>query len=776
MTSIAGYEWKSGILRSFQMMKKMKTKLLARLLLLLPLLATALEFDEIREFGDVFRISAIANSRDRIEVSWEIAEGYYLYNNKFLTFASDTPNVVLGPPEIPEGERKFDELLGEEVIKYHKRLTVGLPLASVPSGVDMVSLKVRSQGCLENVLCYPPTEQLIIVSLPAPASTLTATPAASLSDVFGQPTAALGQDSIHDEPALPADKAFVYEAIGLSNDTILVRFTIQPGYYLYRDKFAFRVIGDTGFEVREATFPEGKVKDDPEFGPVEVFYDQIEVPVSVNRPAGQEQTITLEADYQGCRDGDICYPPQTSRRDLVMSAAAEPVQQLSADKPPVQPASPPASEQDKLAQMLLSNPAGALLAFFIAGILLAFTPCVFPMVPILSGIIAGQGERMTTVRAFWLSLVYVLAMAVTYTVAGVLAGLFGQNLQAVFQNPWILSFFIAIFIALALSMFGFFELQLPGRLQTRLTQVSNKQQGGSLTGVAVMGFLSALIVGPCVAPPLAAALIVIGASGSAVLGGSALFALSMGMGVPLILFGMSAGKLVPKAGPWMDSIKAAFGIGLLALAIWMLERIVQGPVILLLWGILAIASGVYMGALERIPEGASGWARLWKSLGLVLLLLGTMEIIGAATGGDNWMKPLKRVSAGGSAAVVEHVTFQKIKSLADLDARVAQANQAGKPAMLDFYADWCVECLRMERNTFTEPEIQALFGQIQPLQADVTKNDAIDKALMKEYGIIGPPAILFFDRHGKELRNFRLVGYFEPDDFAAHLASVLDTP
>jgi thiol:disulfide interchange protein DsbD len=396
------------------------------------------------------------------------------------------------------------------------------------------------------------------------------------------------------------------------------------------------------------------------------------------------------------------------------------------------------------------------------------------MVPILSGIIAGQGERMTTSRAFWLSLVYVLAMAVTYTVAGVLAGLFGQNLQAVFQNPWILGFFIAIFIALALSMFGFFELQLPSGLQSRLTQASNQQKGGSLTGVAVMGFLSALIVGPCVAPPLAAALIVIGASGSALLGGAALFALSMGMGLPLILFGVSAGKLVPKAGPWMDSIKAVFGIGLLALAIWMLERIVQGPVILLLWGALATASGVYLGALERIPEGASGWRRLWKSLGLVLLLLGAIEIIGAASGGENWMKPLKNLRSGGQASAVEQVTFQRIKSLADLEAGVARANQAGKPAMLDFYADWCVECVRMERNTFGEPEIQALFGQIQPLQADVTPNDEVDQALMKKYGVIGPPAILFFDRKGNELPGFRLVGFFEAEEFADHLRRVLE--
>jgi thiol:disulfide interchange protein DsbD len=250
----------------------------------------------------------------------------------------------------------------------------------------------------------------------------------------------------------------------------------------------------------------------------------------------------------------------------------------------------------------------------------------------------------------------------------------------------------------------------------------------------------------------------------------------MGMGVPLILFGVSAGKLVPKAGAWMDAIKAFFGVGLLALAIWMLERIVQGPVILLLWGILAIASGVYMGALERIPEGASGWHRLWKSLGLVLLMIGAIEIIGAATGGNDWLKPLKSFSVSSSASSEQHFEFERIKSVQDLDTAVATANQAGQPAMLDFYADWCIECVRMERNTFSEPSVQELLTRIRPLQADVTPNDEVDQALMKKYGIIGPPAILFFDRQGNELPGFRLVGYFEPEEFSVHLNKVLATP
>lgn len=761
-------------------MKRWSNLLVTTLLLSWSLLATAIEFDEIREFGEVFEISAKADDREQIEVSWQIADGFYLYNNKFLKFKTETAGVVLGEAQIPAGKKEFDELLGEEVIKFHDSVTVVLPLDSLAPGVDLVSLKVRSQGCMEDVFCYPPTDQLLAVNLPAAeekaALESTPKPAETLADVFDHPVSGAGQDSINQEPALPADRAFVYEAIGLSPETILVRFTAQPGYYLYRDKLAFRVLGDAGFEVREADLPEGTMKDDPEFGPVQVYFGQIEIPVHINRPAGPEQTISLQADYQGCRDGDICYPPQSSVADLLIAASpvSIPTTSEAEDGPVSKPVKPKTSEQDVLAQMLLNNPGGALVAFFIAGLLLAFTPCVFPMVPILSGIIAGQGERMTASRAFWLSLVYVLAMAVTYTIAGVLAGLFGQNLQALFQNPWILGFFIAIFIALALSMFGFFELQLPSALQTRLTQASNKQKGGSLAGVAVMGFLSALIVGPCVAPPLTAALIVIGASGSAFLGGSALFALSMGMGVPLILFGVSAGKLVPKAGPWMDAIKAAFGVGLLALAIWMLERIVQGPVILLLWGILAIASGVYLGALERIPEGASGWRRLWKALGLVLMLLGAIEIIGAASGGDDWMKPLKQVRSSGSAESVEHVSFQRIKSLEDLELAVNGASQSGKPAMLDFYADWCVECVRMERNTFPEPEIQALLKQIRPLQADVTENDDTDQALMQKFSIIGPPAILFFDNKGAEMADFRLVGYFGPAEFAEHLELVLE--
>jgi thiol:disulfide interchange protein DsbD len=742
--------------------------------------ARAIEFDEVRDFDEVFVISASAPARGRIEVRWAIEDGYYLYNNQFLRFRPLDERVVLGAPQLPPGEVSFDELLGEEVEKFHDELAVTLPLVEVPADLRSIELSVRSQGCLENELCYPPTEQRLRIDLPPASEAAPLAGAVPGGDLLaGLPSGAgdllLGGDA---SAALPPEQAFVYEAIAFDADTALLRFTAQPGYYLYQDKFGFRVSGAPGFAVRAVELPEGVTKDDPEFGPVPVYYGQVEAPLHFARPPGPAVQITLEADFQGCRDGDICYPPMSRAVTFEMPAAITGSPQSGGADGRAQGVggdAAPLSEQDRLARLLTSSPAAALAAFFIAGLLLAFTPCVFPMVPILSGIIVGQGDRLTTLRAFWLSLVYVLAMALTYTVAGVLAGLFGQNLQAAFQNPWIIGAFVLVFVLLALSMFGFYELQLPGRLQTRLAETSNRQRGGELWGVAVMGFLSALIVGPCVAPPLMAALIVIGSSGDAVLGGAALFALSMGMGLPLILFGVSAGKFVPRAGAWMNAVKAVFGVGLLALAVWMLERILPGPVIMLLWGALAIGCGVYLGALERIEAGVSGWRRLWKSLGVLLLLLGALEIIGAAAGGDDWLRPLAGLNArspGKSAQ--EHPSFARIKSLQDLERALAAAGQGGRGAMLDFYADWCVECKRMERNTFPDPGVQALLDRLQPLQADVTANDDVDQALMQAFGIIGPPAILFFDRNGEELEAFRLVGYFDPDEFATHLGRVLD--
>lgn len=483
----------------------------------LPATGAAIEPEDILDYGEVFIISGQAQDRSRIVVSWDIAPGYYLYNNQFLEFSSGTPEVVLGDADIPRGKIEYDELLAQDVEKYEGELRVEIPIRSIEADVHVMQLRVRSQGCLDKVLCYPPTTQVVLVGFPQvdpePVSAPVSEPVQSdtpLSDALAgltsEPLAGLAQsDSV---PALKPEDAFVYEAIGLSAETSLVRFTIEPGYYLYRDKFEFRVLSPEGFSVREVSLPEGVVKDDPEFGMVPVYYDQVEIPVRFNRPAGSVQEVTLEADFQGCRDGDICYPPMTRSvafdvDPIDVAVDLEPVAQVSEE---AETAQVPVSEQDRLARVLTDNPTRAMFVFFAAGLLLAFTPCVFPMVPILSGIIAGEGKDISAMRGLSLSLVYVLAMAVTYTIAGVLAGLFGQNLQAVFQNPWIISGFVAIFILLALSMFGFYELQLPASFQSKIASASQSQRGGRMIGVAIMGFLSALIVGPCVAPPLMAAL------------------------------------------------------------------------------------------------------------------------------------------------------------------------------------------------------------------------------------------------------------------------------
>jgi len=399
------------------------------------------------------------------------------------------------------------------------------------------------------------------------------------------------------------------------------------------------------------------------------------------------------------------------------------------------------------------------------------------MIPILSSIIVGQGDKITTRNAFTLSLLYVLAMAVTYTVAGVVAGLFGENLQATFQNPWILGSFAGVFVLLSLSMFGFYELQMPNFIQSRLTEYSNKQQGGTLTGVAIMGFLSALIVGPCVAAPLAGALIYIGQTGDAVLGGLALFALSMGMGAPLVAIGTSAGKFMPKAGIWMDVTKAVFGVLLLAVAIWMLERIIPASVTLILWGILLVTSSIYMGALEGLQIESSGWKKFWKGMGLILFTYGILLLIGASSGSTDMLQPLKGLSAASSTNQQSNngkLQFTKIKGIKGREQALTKARANKQTVMVDFYADWCISCKEMEKYTFSDPKVQAELKNTLLLKADATENDAQDKELYKHFGIIGKPAIIFYNSAGTKMHNYRVVGYMPAEKCSNHINQALN--
>jgi thiol:disulfide interchange protein DsbD len=393
------------------------------------------------------------------------------------------------------------------------------------------------------------------------------------------------------------------------------------------------------------------------------------------------------------------------------------------------------------------------------------------MVPILSSLIVGQGANLTRRRAILLSLTYVLAMAATYTATGLLAALLGQNVQAWFQNPWMLGVFSALFVILALSMFGLYDLQLPPALQNRLVDWCNRQRGGHHVGAAVMGLLSALIVSPCVAPPLIGALTFIAVTGDMALGGAALFAMGLGMGVPLLVIGASAGHWLPRAGHWMERIKTLFGVLLLAVALWLVERILPAAATMVLWATLLIVTATYMGALQPVAHGAPAWRTLIKGLGLVLMIYGVLLLVGVAAGGRDTWQPLRGVGLMASAAGEPPApAFRPVKTVIDVNDAIRAA--AGRPVLLDFYADWCTSCKELERYTFADPEVRTALAGVLALRADVTANDDADQRLLKHFGVIGPPAILFFGPDGRELRGHRVVGFMAAEPFGEHLRTM----
>lgn len=590
-----------------------------------------------------------------------------------------------------------------------------------------------------------------------------------------------GTSTAQQEELLDPNIAFVPTARTLDDGRLEVTFNIAEDYYLYRHAFKF-ASQDEPVTLGQANIPKGKIKQDDWFGEVETYRQnlQITLPWSYQGDVAP-QSFYVEVGYQGCADIGVCFPPQKQLLQFVTTGAS----QLPSSAAPIANNAAPTvtnessgalAEQDRIAASLSQGTTWlTLLTFFGFGLLLAFTPCVFPMIPILSGIIIGQGDSITTRKAFMLSLVYVLAMALTYTVAGIIVGLSGENVQALFQNPWILSSFAAVFVLLSLSMFGFYELQMPNAIQSKLTSISNSQQGGTLLGAAIMGLLSALIVGPCVTAPLIGALIYIAQTGDAMLGGAALFALSMGMGLPLIVIGTSAGKLMPKAGNWMEAIKAFFGVLLLAVAIWLLSRILPNSITMALYAVLLIVSSIYLGALEPLQTPRNSWPALWKGIGIIALIYGLMLLIGAASGSGSMLHPLKGLTTSHSgAAQQQHVAFKPIKGLEGLEAAIDEAVTNNQPVMLDFYADWCVSCKEMEAFTFTDQNVQDSLDKFMLIQADVTANDQADKALLKELGLFGPPAIIFYDRDGSEIEGQRVVGFVKAAKFNAHLQQVLE--
>lgn len=570
--------------------------------------------------------------------------------------------------------------------------------------------------------------------------------------------------------------AFRFEARMLDPQTAELTYTIAPKYYMYRERFAFKASG-AGVTLGEPQIPQGKVKYDPTF---EKDLETHTGTLVIRIPVAGSGPFTLTATSQGCADAGLCYPPQDHTVSLgaggaqaasgfPFGAAAEgnmstPLSSAPMTDTPAAPAQAPSnaapasapSEMSRLANLLGGGSLLAIVpAFILLGLGLAFTPCVLPMVPILSSIIVGEG-KVSRSRGFILSLTYSLGMAIVYTLLGVAAGLAGEGLAAALQNPWVLGTFAALIVAMSLSMFGFYQLQLPNTLQTRLTAASNRQQSGKLVGVFAMGAISALIVGPCVAAPLAGALVYISQTRDVLIGGAALFSMAVGMSIPLLLVGLSAGSLLPRVGPWMESVKRLFGVLMLAMALWLVSPVMPAVAQMLLWAALLLGYGFYLLRHTR------HWAAM--AAGAAFALLGGMQLVGVASGGRDAFAPLAHL---GGAPQDHGLVFTRIKTVDQLDA--ALAANAGKTVMLDFYADWCVSCKEMEKFTFVDAKVQDKLANTVLLQVDVTANDAADRAMLKRFGLFGPPGIILFDAQGREIADSRVIGFQNAEKFLASL-------
>ena len=747
--------------------------------------------DELLPADEAFAFSAVTNAAG-IDAKWAIADGYYMYRDKLsFTLADSAGNPIDIEYNFPPSKTKEDPAFGNVEV-YVKHVDFSIPLNNAAK--ELV-LTVKGQGCNEPIgVCYPPITHELPLTLaaadsgptnplvdPAPQMNTTADAMADDSGALGsidELRNLLGGEIAEDE-LLPADEAFKVSAIS-DRDGINLRFDVADGYYLYQNKLKF---SSTSHALASPVLPEGELKQDEYFGEVVVYKHQFDALLKLAQANG-DKTLLLDAQYQGCAEFGVCYPPQKksfelSIPELISSASAQSV--LSdTDTPPADNAPTSSvvgadSSDDTSSKALW----WVLLTAFAAGIGLTFTPCVLPLIPILSSVIAGQGEKVTKSKAASLAAVYVLGTAVTYAAIGAVAGASGDQLQAYFQNAWAIGIMAGIFVLMSLSMFGLYEIQVPSFIQSRMTEKTQGIKGGSMPMVFSLGMISALIVGACVSPVLISFLSIAIAKGSASLGALIMFAMALGMGIPLILIGMGAGHLIPKAGAWMDKVKYVFGVMLLAVAIYLLS-VLPGVPVLYLWAALLIIVAIYLGATQSLPEVSSGWTKLFKGVGTVSLIWGVLALVGALYGQRDILHPLPKrlltaasTQQGEAAGVSEHL-FTRVNNVAELELHFADARQTGKSIMIDYYADWCVECLKMEDTTFSDVAVrETLSNDFIALQIDVTDpNDEQRKALKKRFGVFGPPAVLFFDSQGNQLKDKSFYGYKKVDQFLAHILSV----
>jgi thiol:disulfide interchange protein DsbD len=575
--------------------------------------------------------------------------------------------------------------------------------------------------------------------------------AALAAPAFAQLKLGGGADNL-----LEPEKAFRFSARALGASAVEVSFSIADGYYLYRERLKFAAEGNPGIRLGDPELPRGIAHKDEFFGEMQIYRKQVRIRV----PVQGEGRFDLQVTSQGCADVGVCYVPMESRTSIELVASNAP--------------SPGADGEGfslfasdvEIARLFEGHFALLLAGFFLFGLLLAFTPCVLPMIPILSGIIAGAGADMTKQRALVLSAAYVLGMATTYALAGIMAAYAGSMIAAYLQNAWVLGAFGLVFVALALSMFGFYELRLPGFLHQRLDSAHRQLRGGEIASVAAMGVLSAVIVSPCVAAPLAGALLYISQTRDIALGGGALFAMALGMGVPLIAVGVSQGALLPRAGAWMNGVRRFFGVLLLAVAIWVISPVVPAALVMLAWAALFIGSAVFLRAVDPLPPAAPGWSRLGKALGIMALAAGVALVVGALSGGRDPLRPLAGLMDRNTQGV-SPLPWQRVGSLEELHEKL---KAPGKPVMLDFYADWCVSCKEMEAFTFSDPKVRAQLDGMLLLQADVTAHNEAHRALLKRFSLFGPPGIVFFDAEGREIKGLRVIGYQNAERFLKTLS------